>query len=374
MITKNDMSVSHLQRRHMHSSNSPIPSLLLLLLLFHACLARPNFYLRQPITFPSLKDALDLALLSSLIYKWDRVTDDAVVCPEWNAFNGTSFHCHWYHHYYNKNQTLEGTQVMIVSKDDTAVIVFAGTDNLHTGLTDADIFATTYGDANHRLSDPLVQVHAGFNDAVFGKGLYDELSLQMRLILNERTQIQRIFTTGHSLGAANAILTAMSLLQEYPSYAITSLNFGCPQIGNFNFMNFINLNLQRLPVWRIVLGYDLVPRLPEHFYHGGHTVQLTTNVTNVTAVAYYQHYGSPLLKLAGVPFGWMAKPFLWIPGALWSHQMKRYKSALENMSDWVHEFVVVGEEPVDDDRPLVNVDDDAYVDPPDDAFVKAVLR
>merc|ERR1712232_124017 len=62
----------------------------------------------------------------------------------------------------------------------------------------------------------------------------------------------------------------------------------------------------KLGIWRYVLGWDLVPRLPNFMKHVGHTIQLhKTHARNQTVVAYYKHYGNQTLRYAGVPFDGM---------------------------------------------------------------------
>ena len=140
---------------------------------------------------------------------------------------------------------------------------------------------------------------------------------------------------------------------------------------------------RRLSVWRVVLGWDLVPRLPDFFWHAGHTVQLNVdndaaesddednsnpnNETAVsTAIAYYQHYGNETLGYAGVPSGWASRAFIWVPGALESHHIRRYLDALQNWpTSWVTDFarVLIPQGSGSDDD-----SDDTYVDPPFDDF------
>jgi Lipase (class 3) len=457
-------------------------------------------------SFPTLDDTLEMAMLSSLVYafhKEDYGNDDIDnhVCDRIN--NVTSSHedfdgrpvpanitCEWYHHDWTG-----GTQVMIVSSvvKNYVAVIFAGTDDLSTSLTDADILTTSFGtytqiaaetktsgssqysseraasvsSAERRrrrattsstwtaypvynvslVNAPLARVHAGFNHAIFDRNLFGEIVFrveQLRCRISEHNRAQsatgaattptnaRLFTSGHSLGAANAALTAVGLVQYYeqrrrkfdpiapaatccetrlststtfkassrtqsskqcagppPVDHIVSINFGCPQTGNAAWRDFIHSDptmLRRLSIWRLVLGWDLVPRLPQFFHHVGHTVQLANFHAlffNQSVVAYYQHLGNVTLQLAGVPFGWSATPFLWVPGALYSHFMKRYCTFLGEWynqttnssinprpddSAWIHSFVRVPDAPPDDDhdnRPP-NVDDDFYVDPPND--------
>lgn len=428
---------------------------------------------RTSTMFPSLADTLEMATLSSLIYAFHREdygNDDVnnTVCDRINlnvqtGKNGdrssqdsrpipSNITCEWYHHDWTG-----GSQVMIVSSvvKNYVAVIFAGTDDLRTSLTDVNILTTSFGASstassssvqtttrslirddpalddsaiglldypiyNVSLPDaPLAQVHSGFNHAVFDRNLFGEIVARVEAIrcVGKNT---RLFTAGHSLGAANAILTSVGLVQYYeqvrsgqvvpllcncssstslvpdPPDHLVSLNFGCPQTGNTAWREYIHTHptmLRRLFIWRFVLGWDLVPRLPEFFQHVGHTVQLTNfhQITNESALAYYQHLGNASLQLAGVPFGWSEKPFLWVPGALDSHYMIRYWAFLTEWSQqinstnkndngkdkWPNSFEPVPNVlPPDDDhsnRPP-DVDDDFYVDPPDDDAAAAFLR
>lgn len=106
------------------------------------------------------------------------------------------------------------------------------------------------------------------------------------------------------------------------------------------------------------------------------------NSTNATAAVYYQHYGNITLGYSGVPFGWSAKPYVFVPGALASHHVNKYWDLLygwqlqehTNEKPWIHDFVHVPDDGKNhtpspnhnnDDRPP-HVDDDFYVNPPDD--------
>jgi hypothetical protein len=324
--------------------------------------------------FPSLRETVEMARLSSLIYGYHLAVDDDMVCPAINS-NMPDLHCHWYSH--NGNSSESDTQVMIVSSKTYVAVVFAGTDDLQSSLVDAHILEAPFGDENHTLIEPLVRVHAGFNKAVFYEGLFDVVSQKLTDIYANNTVKKKLYTTGHSLGAANSVLTALALTAyrcEYLPQTITTINFGCPRIGNSFYKDFIHLNpaVRRLSIWRVVLGWDLVPRLPNFYYHAGHTIQLYESVkndswsshwwtTNTTIpVAYYQHYGDAELGFEGVPFGWYAEPFVWLPGALSSHRMSKYYAAMLDLKadDWVKEFVK-------HDNNTTPLDDDEWRNPDD---------
>jgi len=368
--------------------------------------------------FPSFDITFEMATLSSTIYAFHKEDygndkDEATkqVCGRVNSGNVTvrpvppGVHCHWYFHDWTG-----GAQVMIVSSETKqyVAVVFAGTDDLRTSLVDVDLFTTYFGasDGNNTydypvynvsLGDPNVRVHAGFNHAVFDRNLFGGILMRVEAIRKEHPNF-RVLVTGHSLGAANAVLLTVGMTQYYeqerqkrkhfwhklwpkkktiPEH-MDCISFGCPQIGNAAWRDFLHNDpvlSERLTVWRHVLGRDLVPRLPQLFYHEGHTCQWLQQNGTTTAKAYYHHYGNATLQLAGVPFGWSAKPYMWVPGALRSHMMTSYWEFLVDwkasggrgggLLPWVNEFVPASEEPDDDDHPP-NVDDDLYVNPPDD--------
>ena len=331
-----------------------VPFLLLLIALAPTCQSLSNI-------FPNLLDTLEMALLSSVVYQmWGSDGCNATLLPQ-------DVTCHYYHH--DKSQ---GAQVLVVTSDDYIAIVFAGTDDLRTSIADGDILLKPFGPLDE-LGDSIklpgpARVHAGFDNAVFEDGLYDTVVE----VVNELREINanyRLFTTGHSLGASDSLLLSVGLALDYPDLTISNINFGCPRTGNHEWRQRIHHSLPNLSVFRFVLGWDLVPRLPEYpFHHVGHTVQLDTD----SAKAYYLHNGNATLDYSGVPMGWDSMPFFWLPGALTSHHITRYQ-------DFFLQFSVPNEQlffvdkfervtPINDDH-HPNVNDDKYVNPPDDMLM-----
>jgi Lipase (class 3) len=340
---------------------------------------------------------------SSLLFENNGADSDEFTVPLGDAY------CHWYQHDWSL-----GSQVMVVESKIASyiAIVFCGTDDLTTSLTDVNIFRTRYGLTSNGTEilpdvDPAVLVHAGFDHAVFDDDLFTTIWRTVEPLLlsaasssaatsswhhrndhhSEPHRPYRIFTTGHSLGAADAILTAVGLLdkleeqeaaEHYHTNNVTVLNFGCPRTGNIAWRDFVHAKQDRLSVWRFVLGWDLVPRLPEFYHHVGHTIQLSEHDDddNVTMRAYFHHVGNASLGYAGVPLGWSATPYVWLPGALSSHHIGRYRNFFLNNTNntndttnhgdqqrqhWVRDFVKVDDH-VDPDP----VDDDFYDKPPDE--------
>ena len=278
--------------------------------------------------------------------------------------------CLHYSHDYNL-----GTQVLVVrsSIHKYVSVVYSGTDDFTTALMDGEILMgkigptsnTTAGEATSDSRGDLeklfgevpedAHVHRGFNSAVFDSEHFNEVlecvisaksggtcvdadkrgNKQASLHL-ESTPYQ-VYTGGHSLGAADSILLGVALHLLFPSEHIQSINFGCPKIGNAELVYWIDSlqSSQRkksdgsIDIYRFVNKLDLIPRLPDliFFQHAGHTLQMSAGGE---IRAYYNHFGSPDLGYAGVPFGWNAEPYVLFPLALYAHDHKRYVHYLQD--------------------------------------------
>ena len=434
--------------------------------------------------FPKLEDVSEMGNLSDAVYKYHRWNTEKQgdVCDDWNNVTSATLttlgtrkaapgdaKCHWYRH-----DKVLGTQVMIVTSQhrDYVSIVFAGTDDLKTSLLDVDVRKTDFGTSDlketnrflHQVDSPWnhhdkkknsskdsnvtnipvalhgcpdCKVHSGFNNAVFANNIFDDVYSRVEQL---RPHYSRLFTTGHSLGAANAIFTALALAIQFEEKhivppiledsegvskaimmrsqrkkkkkkkkeeafpIITSINFGCPQLGNVAFRDFVNARYlthsnkthhnPSLAIWRFVMGWDLVPRLPDFFEHIGHTVEMNQdecpfntavdsddcayyhkwwfhkhNRTEEQGLAYYHHIGNDTLRYAGVPTGWSAKPYVWVPGALLSHAISKYAAFINEWRQWSSRTWIQDFVSLDDDTKntssLVD-DDDTYSEPPDD--------
>ena len=354
-------------------------------------------------------------------------------------------------------------------------IIFAGTDDMTTSLTDVDVLLSPYGYPkdtsninttlypiyNVTLSDPAVRVHTGFDTTLFNtRNLFGEIvsrveQIRFRImressenndkndIDSDSLQSPHIYATGHSLGGGYSTLVAIGLTQYYENLRnpnqhhhtssdvtvpdeMTVINFGCPQIGNVAFRDYIHTNpvfpTQRLHIYRYVLGWDIVPRLPTLLQHVGHTIQLSTitnryflpfptsisdtatstdtvatntnnstPTTNITTAAYYHHLGNITLQYASVPFGWSATPFIWIPGAITAHYITAYLQCLSDLQQQLLQQQQNSHPPDDTDQtndanttvwisdfersePISNrtiYDDDYYIEPPNDDLITA---
>eukprot|EP00934_Nitzschia_sp_Nitz4_P007002 Nitzschia sp. Nitz4//scaffold305_size22082//6383//10884//NITZ4_008581-RA/size22082-processed-gene-0.1-mRNA-1//1//CDS//3329547086//6992//frame0 len=313
-------------------------------------------------------ETLELAHLSDLVYEFKGHPD--TYCAQYKKEH---VQCHWYYH-----DTKLGTQVMLVSnkKLKYLAIVYAGTDDVKTSLEDIDIAKVPFGNnGTVQLDNPDILIHKGFNSAVFVEGVFDQVFARLQQLQRKHPKY-KLYTTGHSLGAANAVLTATAL--SVLGHEVVSINFGCPRTGNVPWRDFLGptspLNA-KLGIWRVVLGWDLVPRLPDFFDHVGHTIQLWgenhykyDKESPDVVECYYKHYGDAAKGYAGTPSGWQSKPYAWVPGAIVSHHIAKYVEYLEVLQEkqlWVEEFKKV--------QPIA-YDDDIYNGPPDDWYPTEVAE
>jgi len=313
-------------------------------------------YVTVSSNIPPLEDTIELARLSSLMYSFYRQnSQDCSAFPsednDKDNNTNTSFHCHMY------EKDDQDTQVLIVSRTtrnnkeqdqndhdhekDYIAIVYAGTDDFRNTLTDTDIRTKFFGPQvphyNNATNSTFVfpsqeediRVHAGFNNAVFKNDLFFRIYDIVQQFKVHHPH-GRILTTGHSLGAADSILTAVGLKLQplFKDEMIHSINFGCPKTGNSNWKTLVN-NIDNLGIWRVVNGLDLVPRLPGiRFHHVGHTIQLDKRSVR----GFWLHEGDIELGYAGIPFGWNTMPYILAPVAAYEHLISHYTSYLNKKS------------------------------------------
>jgi len=333
---------------------------------------------------PSLSDTDELAHLSSMVYAFRKIKyqgcdpfqeifDEYVkrnTPPQFMNPNAT-YKCHMY------ERDEEDTKVLIVSKTMTypeletvegyVAVIYAGTDDFRTALTDANVRSSLFGPEGVNGTHPLspsddIYVHAGFNNAVFSNGLFDRVRNTLNVVQNENP-MHRMYTTGHSLGAAASVLTAvaMKLQAEWEDELIFSINFGCPKTGNTAWRDFTN-SIEGLGIFRVVNGHDLVARLPDiRFHHAGHTLQLDRSAARI----YWLHDGDENLGYSGIYYGWSAFSYALAPEGAYQHIIGHYikylggKSVQDESKYYVEAFEKL--KGYDDDNihpPDSEVDDD----------------
>jgi len=236
---------------------------------------------------PSVQKAFEMAHLSRLVYSIHDCSSFPQTVLRYSSenasfnLNNSTYKCQLY------ERDSQDTRVLIVSRttensdinldyiEDYIAVIYAGTHDFRNALTDSNIKIKKFGNKKYNIyndTDDIlaisssedfislhddVRVHAGFNNAVFNNNLMDRV-LQVVLSVRDEGQQEgrkyRIFTTGHSLGAADSVLSSV-ILASYFDY-ITSINFGCPKLGNKGWKKYVN-SIPNLGIFRIVNRMDL---------------------------------------------------------------------------------------------------------------------
>lgn len=362
-------------------------------------------------SFPNTEIVLDMAKLSyavyhlrkkvsscnSLIHNDTTNNDTQQELPSdiFNRLLPNETSCLYYNHDYSL-----GRQVLIVRNTvkKYIAVAYAGTDDWRTALSDGEIITESFGPRPSENNNNIhgrnkssifesvpgsVRVHSGFNNDVFANAGFStvlqcvssgiqggECDGKEEYNIINTLQPYRLYTAGHSLGAASSAILGAALHLMYPSETIQSVNFGSPKIGNIEWSAWIdtlqpNYNSSdagsgtatnrrgSFEIFRFVHNIDLVPRLPDpvYFHHAGHTLQMSSG-GNVKA--YYDHIGNGDLGFAGVPYGWGAAPYVFLPGAIAAHMCTHYLDYLNNhrpnSTSYVVEFEVVDNSTISDDE------------------------
>lgn len=181
-----------------------------------------------------LDDARAMMWMAQLSYETDALDTISQIAPKW-GFKPVA-------HFRAQGPVID-TRAIIGERDDCTVVAFAGTDpalakNL---ITDVSVRLTSF------------DTHEGFQNAV------DAVWRQIK------TQIEGsgrpLFFTGHSLGAALAVLAAEKAHDDGVTPAAV-YTFGMPRAGGLTFASRYNGKLGDR-TFRLVHGGDIVPCVPE---------------------------------------------------------------------------------------------------------------
>jgi len=143
------------------------------------------------------------------------------------------------------------------SDTNSLFVSFRGSANIPNWIDNIQLSKITpYTDKN-------IQVEKGFYKAYnyLKPDIIDNLH---KLVTKYDTN--RLFITGHSLGASMATLLAYDILTIYTEFQLSYLiTFGSPRVGNPEFVNsFTKYN--KGVSYRFTHYYDIVPHVPEEFF------------------------------------------------------------------------------------------------------------
>ena len=142
-------------------------------------------------------------------------------------------------------------QCSIRQKNNTLCISFRGTDSLKDFITDIQFWKKKIPYDNHNSK---IRVHSGFIDC------YKKQQIRDCIHFCITENIKKIQLTGHSYGAALAVLCAVDLQYHFPKKDYEVFLFGCPRVGNRAFVSSYNKRIFK--TLRFENGNDLVTKIP----------------------------------------------------------------------------------------------------------------
>lgn len=137
---------------------------------------------------------------------------------------------------------------------DTMTIAFRGSDSLKDWKVDSKFWKTEVPYNNYSSK---IRVHSGFISTYKSQHVRGKI----HKIVSDR--IKKIYVTGHSYGAALAILCAVDLEYNFPDKSYEVVVFGCPRVGNSAFKKSYNLRIFK--TLRVENKNDIVPKVPFAF-------------------------------------------------------------------------------------------------------------
>lgn len=150
-----------------------------------------------------------------------------------------------------------------------AYLIFRGTTNYTETIIDLEFHQTEFIQKTFPLDFEIIEdeperasrlchlaspsqplVHCGFYK------IYSYLSQKVNLALHELS-IEKIYLSGHSMGAALALLFTYALPQQYQKHTFL---FACPRVGNYEFVKRVEQSAHCL--YNVQNETDVVPQLP----------------------------------------------------------------------------------------------------------------
>jgi triacylglycerol lipase len=148
----------------------------------------------------------------------------------------------------------DGTQCFVMHNDEAIIVAFRGTqiDNFWAKVIDisTDVKFTPVPDGAGGL------VHEGFLTGL--SFVWDDLKAHLNAIRNN----QKLWLTGHSLGAALATLAAERAMREMGVAVQGLYTYGSPRVGDGNFKSRFNQNNLAGRTFRVVNNSDIIARVP----------------------------------------------------------------------------------------------------------------
>lgn len=191
------------------------------------------------------------------------------------------------------NDKITDVQCFLRINSDEMTITFRGSDSHKDRIVDSKFWKSVIPYNNYRSK---IRVHSGFISTYKSKSIRGRIQKEI-----EKNKIKKVALTGHSYGAALAILCAVDLEYNFPKNDYEVIVFGCPRVGNKYFQKSYNLRVFK--TLRVENVNDLVTKVPfacMGYRHVGASLKFgcksTFSVPNMHAHTLQEYYPS-MIKL-----------------------------------------------------------------------------
>ncbi|MDR0293902.1 MAG: lipase family protein [Oscillospiraceae bacterium] len=144
-----------------------------------------------------------------------------------------------------------GVQYFLRRDGDTLWITFRGSDSPRDWKTNLSVCKKGIPYDN---TETKIRVHTGFLNA------YKSTCVRSLILAEITPDTHYIKISGHSLGAALAVLCAVDVQYNFPGRDIEVFLFGCPRVGNRAFALSYNKRVDKTV--RVENGNDIVTKVP----------------------------------------------------------------------------------------------------------------
>ncbi|MCL2633677.1 MAG: lipase family protein [Oscillospiraceae bacterium] len=144
-----------------------------------------------------------------------------------------------------------GVKYFLRKEEDVLYITFRGTDEPRQWLSNFRFSQKTIPYDN---VESKIKVHTGFLNS------YKNNNVRGRILNAITGDMNYIKVSGHSRGAALAVLCAVDIQYNFPDRNIETVLFGCPRVGNKAFVKSYNKRVDK--TIRVENGNDVVTKVP----------------------------------------------------------------------------------------------------------------
>ena len=141
---------------------------------------------------------------------------------------------------------------------NAVVVTFRGSQNPDNWMTNFNLLFRQYHHSKTGARVPAAMIHSGFYVSI--REIQDDIRDYVKALLKKRGPSTRLAVTGHSLGGAQASLSALDFVEH--GIPVDELyTFGMPRVGNAYFVAYFE-KVMTVNMKRVVVAKDQVPWLP----------------------------------------------------------------------------------------------------------------